>query len=293
MDKEDTERKEGEPQERNFMELVRKKWREGKCVSVGLDPVYDRLPHIIRNHHPDPAAAILRFNQEVAKATGDIVASYKLNAAFYGAVPGGLEALRETIAYIRRRFPDVPIIVDAKRGDIGNSNKAYVGEVFNHMNADATTIHPFLGQEANQPFLDQTEKGVFVLCRTSNPGAGEFQDLPVNYPPLGNVPFYLVVAHRVATGWNENDNCGLVVGATYPEELAQIRAIAPDLPILIPGIGPQGGSIESAVKAGKNEELGIIINSSRGIIFASDGPDFGQAAREKTQRLTDQIRQSL
>ncbi|MBX4216186.1 orotidine-5'-phosphate decarboxylase, partial [Candidatus Parcubacteria bacterium] len=183
--------------------------------------------------------------------------------------------------------------------------------IFDDLGADAVTVHPYLGSEAMTPFLERKEKGIFVLCRTSNPGAGEFQDLPVQVPldffnevnperrirveapdfaPPTHIPLYQYVAWRVKTEWNKNGNCGLVVGATYPEELAQVRRIVGDMPLLIPGIGAQGGDLEKTVKAGKDSRgRGMIVNSSRGIIFASNGEDFAEAARRETQKLHDLI----
>jgi orotidine-5'-phosphate decarboxylase len=231
---------------------------------------------------------IIAFNREIVEATADIVCAYKINVAFYEAHgTEGIRALRRTIAIIRTVAPNVPIILDAKRADIGNTNAGYVSAAFSFFLADAITVHPYLGAEALQPFLEQKDKGIIVLCRTSNPGAGEFQDLRVNGEPL-----YQVVARRVANEWNRNGNCALVVGATYPEELYQVRRLAGDIPILIPGIGAQGGDVEKTVTAGKdNRGQGMIINSSRGIIFASKGADFAEAARRETAKLRDLINQ--
>jgi len=270
---------------------MRTKWEEKKFISIGLDSSYNKIPQIIKANYSNHGRAILKFNQEIIDATADITAVFKPNSGFYEAEgPEGWKVLAETITYIHRRYPDIPVILDAKKGDIGNTNKAYAKGIFDVTGADAVTINPYLGKKANQPWLSRKKKGNFFLCRTSNPGAGEFQDLPVNYPPLGkkNVPLYLVVAHRIAS-WNENGNCGLVVGATYPDELKRVREVAPSLPILIPGIGHQGGDVGKAISAGKNKEGGIIVNSSRGIIYASTGPDFAKAARKALQELNDKV----
>jgi len=195
--------------------------------------------------------------------------------------------LANTIKFIHQVAPEVPVILDAKRADIGNTNKGYVQAAFEELGVDAITVHPYLGKEALQPFLNRGDKGVFVLVRTSNPGAGEFQDLQVNGEPL-----YQIVARQVATEWNKNNNCGVVVGATYPEELLLIRQVVGDMPILIPGIGAQGGDVEKTVRAGKDSRgRGMIINSSRGIIFASAESDFPLAARRETIKLKNMINQ--
>jgi len=288
-----------------FNEKLQAKWDEGKFVCVGLDSEYEKL----RSSSRSSAAfgSINAFNQAIVDATADLACAYKPNIAFYSKYRlGGLQALEYTFDYIRRVAPDVPIILDAKRGDIGSTNEGYVEEAFNWFGAthpkwgddpmdygaDAVTINPYLGMEAMKPFLDRADKGVIVLCRTSNPGAGEFQDLEINvtwetaeqigtavkrgkHPWLGydkqRAKLYQLVARNVACSWNYNGNCAVVAGATYPEELAQIRRIVGDIPILIPGIGAQGGDLEATVKAGANSRRqGMIINSSRGIIFADD-----------------------
>ena len=279
---------------RIFLELLNERWKKKNFVCVGLDSQYDRIPEIVRKN-VSVKKAIWEFNKEIIDATHDLVCAYKPNIAFYEAQgKEGLEALIKTTEYIHRKYPNIPVILDAKRADIGNTNRGYIEASFNIIGVDAITVHPFLGQEAVQPFLDQKDKGIIVLCRTSNPGAGEFQDLIVDYPPLGKVPLYQIVAYQVANEWNVNGNCGLVVGATYPKELAQVRKIAPNLPILIPGIGKQGGDIEKTVIAGRSDQnSGIIINSSRGIIFASEGKDFAKAARKETEKLSNEIKEYL
>jgi orotidine-5'-phosphate decarboxylase len=232
---------------------------------------------------------ILRFNRAIVEATKDLACAYKPNVAFYEAHgKDGLVALRRTIAAVHYLAPEVPVILDAKRGDIGSTNVGYAEAAFEFLQADAITVHPYLGAEALQPFLARAEKGIIVLCRTSNPGAGEFQNLSVN----GGEPLYRFVARRVASEWNKSGNCALVVGATYPDELREVRGIVGDMPILIPGIGAQGGDVEKTVSAGKDSRgQGMIINSSRGIIFASKGADFAEAARREVEKLRDLINQ--
>ncbi len=282
---------------RNFRELLEARWDEGKFVCVGLDSEFTKIPEVVKNLSGDETDAICDFNTEIIEATKDLVCAYKPNSAFYEACGElGVIALRETIAYIHDVAPGVPVILDAKRGDIGNTNEMYAKAAFEHLDADAITVHPYLGAEAMKPFLDRRDKGIFVLCLTSNPGADEFQGLPLHsnthIRPIGQMTefngtrLYQQVAYSVATAWNANGNCGLVVGATYPEELNDVREKVGDMPILIPGVGAQGGDLEKTVAAGKDKRgRGMIINSSRGIIFASNGPDFADAARRETQKL--------
>ena len=272
----------------NFMKRVAQRWEEhNTLVCVGLDSQYDRIPEHIRGGM-DVAKSILTFNISIVQATADLVCCYKPNFAFYLEMGlEGLRALKGTIKYIHTRY-GIPVLLDGKWQDIGNTSLAYARGVFDELEADAITMHPYLGAEASAPFLDRMNKGIFVLCRTSNSGAGEFQDHPHNNE---SIPLYELVAKNVATTrWNYNDNCGLVVGATYPEELARVRGIAPNLPLLIPGLGAQKGDAEATVKAGVDANgVGAIINSSRSIIFASSGEDFAEAARAKTRELRNNI----
>jgi orotidine-5'-phosphate decarboxylase len=277
---------------RSFRASLERRWQLGNFVCVGLDSQYDKIPEVVREKK-SVERAVFEFNQAVVDATHDLVCAYKPQYAFYGALgEAGVSALRRTIDYIHDKYPDIPVILDAKRNDIGNTSEQYAKEVFDIYGVDAVTVNPYLGKEALQPFLDRKDKGVIVLCRTSNPGAGEFQDLVVKHPILGEVPFYQVVAYQIANEWNANGNCALVVGATYPEEAVEIRKIAPDLPFLIPGIGKQGGDVKKAVETSKTMDgRGMIINSSRGIIFASPGPDFAEVARTETEKLKELINQ--
>lgn len=271
--------------QRNWQQLIEAKFSEGKHVCVGLDTDPFKLPDHIRLAGGVSNVMVL-FNNEIIEATHDIVGFYKPNYAFYERFGSeGLWALEQTIESIHQIAPDVPVILDRKAADIGNTNSGTVEMAFSVMKADAITVNPYLGGEALQPFLDQKDKGIFVLCRTSNPGAGEFQDLAVTGSPL-----YQWVAKNVSGNWNKNGNCGLVVGATYPDELAQVRTIVGDMPILIPGVGAQGGDLEATVKAARKN---FIINSSRDIIYASDGKDFAEAARRETQKLHDSIISAL
>ena len=273
---------------RDFRQLLEARWEQGRFLCVGLDPDFDKIPEAA--HKGGTRETIVNFNRAIIDATRDLVCAYKPNSAFYEAHGDeGWNALRETIQYIRDQAPEVAVILDAKRGDIGNTNNGYVESAFDHLHADAVTVQPYPGREAIQPFLDRTDKGIIVLCKTSNDGASEFQDLSVE-----GMPLYQVVAQHVAKEWNANSNCALVVGATYPEELAEVRKIVADMPILIPGIGTQNGDLEKTVKAGKDSRgKGMIISASRAVIFASDGADFAAKAREKAVELDSAIRAAL
>lgn len=271
---------------RNFKQLLEAQWAQNKFVCVGLDPEVSKIPESVKGK--TDAERIIAFNKAIINVTHDIALAYKPNSAFYEALGGeGLGALRETVAYINTTAPQIPVILDAKRGDIGNTNNGYVVMAFDYIGVDAITVSPYLGKEALKPFLDRKEKGIIVLAKTSNPGAGEFQDLKLEGGPL-----YEHVALKVVKDWNTNGNCCIVLGATYPEELKRAREIVGDMPILIPGIGAQGGDVEKTVKSGIDSRgWGMIINSARGIIYASNGPDFAEAARKETQRLSDLINQ--
>jgi len=286
--------------DRNFRQMLEAQWSRGNFVCVGLDSEFGKIPESARRsgNERDVSVAntVVAFNRAIVEATKDLVCAYKPNAAFYEAYGDeGIGALQRTIADIHAIAPDVPVILDAKRADIGNTNAGYVDAAFGFLRADAITVHPYLGAEALQPFLARAEKGIIVLCRTSNSGAGEFQDLLVRVSDGASetvMPLYRFVAMQVAHGWNKNGNCALVVGATYPDELARVRKLVGDMPILIPGIGAQGGDVEKTVSAGKDSRgQGMIVNSSRGIIFASKGADFAEAARRETEKLRDFINQ--
>ncbi len=273
--------------EPTFIAMLEKRWQENTCVCVGLDPVYDRLPAKVRQD-VSPEDAFFAFNREIINATHDLVCAYKPNSAFYEALDdAGTRALMKTVEYIKQTYPRIPVILDAKRADIGNTNRGYVESAFDNICADAITVHPYLGKEALTPFLARRDKGIIVLVKTSNAGSNEFQSLLI-----GNKqePLYQVVARNIAQTWNTHGNCAIVVGATYPSELKQVRTIVGDIPILIPGIGAQGGDIEATVRAGKDSRgWGMIINSSRDIIYASKDENFAQAARDATQKLRDAI----
>ena len=270
-----------------FVSQLEQCWNQDNFVCVGLDSDYNHIPESVKSLD-SVEEALFAFNRDIIDATHDLVCAYKPNAAFYEMQgDAGLRALIRTVRYIRETYPHIPIILDAKRADIGSTNLGYVKAAFDIIGVDAITVHPYLGKEALAPFLARREKGIIVLAKTSNPGSAEFQNLPVGE---SQEPLYQVVARHVATTWNSNGNCALVVGATYPAELKKVRTIVGDMPILIPGIGAQGGEVAATVIAGKDSRgCGMIINSSRAIIFASQGPDFAQAARKATENLRAEI----
>ena len=254
--------------------------RNRSLLCVGLDPWPPSMPI-------DDIAA---FNRAIIDATADLVCAYKPNFAFYEAEGiAGLEALRQTI----EAAPDgVPMLLDAKRGDLGNTAIAYAKAAFEVWGADAVTVNPYQGRDALQPFLDYADRGVFILARTSNPGSAEFQDLRVR-GPVGERPLYEEVAGQ-ACAWNDNGNVGLVVGATVPEELARVRSIAGSMPVLVPGVGAQGGDLEASVRNGTDANgRRALISASRSVLYASSGRDFADAARAEALRLRDAINAEL
>ncbi len=251
-------------------------------LCVGLDSAMEKLPvHLQNERYPQFA-----FNKAIIDATAGFVCAYKPNSAFYEARgEAGMKELKMTYDYIRNTNPEIVTILDGKRADIGSTNEGYVQYIFDYLGSDCVTLHPYLGSEALQPFLKRTDKACIILCRTSNSGAGEFQDLMVE-----NEPLYIHVARKIADSWNRNNNCMLVVGATYPYEIKKVRSVVRNMSFLVPGIGAQGGDIEKTVKAGMDSnKKGMIINSSRGIIFASNGVDFAQKAGEEARKLRDNI----
>ena len=256
--------------------------KNNSLLCVGLDTDLKKIP----THLQGSENAQFEFNRAIIDATHDLVCAYKPNSAFYEAYgPEGIKQLKLTCDYLHKKHPEIVIIIDAKRGDIGNTNEGYVRYAFDYLGGDAITIHPYLGYEAIKPFLARPEKGAIILCQTSNPGAGEFQNLEV-----GEQKLYQIVAERVVKIWNGNGNCLLVVSATYPKEVAEVRKIAGEMTFLVPGIGAQGGDVEQTVKAGLNaKKAGMIINAGRSIIYASQGADFAKKAREETEKLKDEI----
>ena len=241
-------------------------------LCVGLDPEPEKLP---------AGVGVFNFCKGIIGATYDLVCAYKPNIAFFEALGDeGFSVLKRVMGSVPK---SIPIILDAKRGDIGNTAKAYARAAFDELGADAVTVNPYMGFDSLEPFIEYRDKGVFVLCRTSNPGAADFQSLD-----CGGKPLYQLVADKVET-WNKYGNLGLVVGATQPDEIKIIRNAHPTLPLLIPGVGTQGGSLELAVKYSNiGDGLGII-NVSRQVIYASRGPDFAATARAAALKLRDEI----
>lgn len=275
--------------DRNFIGMLRAQLEQGKHLCVGLDSDYSKVPQSIRTKHSDNyLKAMLAFNSSIIDETKKIACAYKINTAFYeDHGEDGWQALQSTIVQICRIISEkVPVILDAKRADIGNTNEGYVRMAFEYLGADAITVNPYFGEEALLPFLKRADKGIIVLCKTSNPGSGEFQDLIVENPEFPHwgpqrLPLYWYVARRVSTHWNKNGNCLLVVGATYPDDLKAVRLIAPELPILSPGVGTQGGDLEATIVAAGYKNF--IINSSSGIIFAENP---GAKARDLHDQIT-------
>lgn len=273
--------------ERNFMDLLRARWEAGFMLCVGLDTDYDLIPQHLKSwwrrilwwrHRAD---SMFAFNKAIIDSTAVFVCAYKLQVAFYEAAgTQGIRAMIRTVAYIKRRYPHIPIIVDAKRNDIGNTSAAYARAIFEVWGFDAVTANGYMGEKSLRPLLDREGKGVIILCRTSNPGAGEFQDLTVT-PLLDAVgPLYKYLAMRVVHRWESKADLLLVVGATTPEELAEVRRICPQTGLLVPGVGKQGADVKKMVEAGLDENGGgMIINNSRAVIYASGARDFAWAAR--------------
>ena len=244
---------------------------------MGLDADFAKIPQ----RFLDMEFPQFEFNKWIIEETHEYVSAYKPNSAFYEARGDkGIKELKMTIDYLVKNYPEIFTILDAKRGDIGNTNNGYAEFIFDWLGCDAITLYPYLGQEAMHPFLDRRDKGAIFLCRTSNEGAKDFQDLKINDRPL-----WQIVAEKVAGEWNKNNNCMLVVGATCPEEMKKIREVAGDMTFLVPGIGTQGGSVKDVMESGKNSRgLGLIINSSRGIIFSENPKEEARKLKEEIQK---------
>lgn len=265
----------------NFVTALKNRWSTAdSLVCVGLDPEPTKFPSKFASD-PD---AIFAFCRDIADATAEYVCCFKPQIAHFAA-HGAESALERLIAHIHTNHPGIPVILDAKRGDIGSTAQQYAAEAFDRYEADAVTANPYLGRDSVQPFLDRADKGVVILCRTSNAGAGDLQDLSVDGRPL-----YQHVAEKVAREWNGHGNCALVVGATWPEQLREVRAIVGDVPFLVPGVGAQGGDVEAVVTNAKTADgSGLIVSSSRAILYASKGEDYAAAAAAAAKALRDEI----
>ncbi|MDO8363134.1 MAG: orotidine-5'-phosphate decarboxylase [Actinomycetota bacterium] len=265
-----------------FHEHLRRAWAGSQSMlCVGLDPDPARFPQAVHGSVFDFCAAIV-------DATADVVCAFKPQIAYFAA-EGAEAELERLCTHIRDRHPQALLVLDAKRGDIGSTAQQYAREAFDRYGAHVVTVNPYLGTDSVEPFLQHPGGGVFVLCRTSNKGSGDFQSLTVA-GPAGGEPLYEHIARRVAGEWNAIGDCGLVVGATYPDELRRVRAIVGDLPLLVPGVGAQGGDVEATVKAGADSTgFGMVINSSRAVLYASAGDDFAAAARAEAVATRDAI----
>ena len=254
--------------------------RHRSMLCVGLDPEPARFPGAWKN---DPAR-ILDFCSRIVDATKDLVCAFKPQIAHFAAwrAEGQLE---ELLAYIRRVAPGVPVILDAKRGDIGSTAEQYAREAFERYQADAVTLSPFLGFDSIEPYMRFDGRGLILLCRTSNPGGADLQGLALE----GGERLFERIARLAAGEWNRNGQLGLVVGATFPAEIARVRELAPTLPLLIPGVGAQGGDAEATVRAGWRPGGPIVVNSSRAILYASSGDDFAEAARRAAEATRTQL----
>ncbi|MCA1248582.1 orotidine-5'-phosphate decarboxylase [Massilia sp. MS-15] len=266
-----------------FIDQLSAAWtRNDSLLCVGLDPDPARFPAELAGQ-PD---AIVRFCKAIIDATADLACAFKPQIAYFAAL--GAEAQLEQIcAYLRERYPHIPLVLDAKRGDIGATAHQYAREAFERYGADAVTVNPYMGFDSVEPYLEWTDRGVIVLCRTSNAGGSDLQFLDV-----GGRPLYQHVARLVAEQWNRNGQLALVVGATFPDEIAQVRKLVGDMPLLIPGVGAQGGDVEATVRAGRTAGgTGMMINSSRAILYAAPqaGEDFAAAARRVALETRDAI----
>ena len=257
----------------SFHAHIRESWRRsGSSLCIGLDPDADRIPIPLRGE----VDAVYKFCVEIIEATADLVCAFKPQFAYFAAQRAE-PALERVCAYIREHHPDVTLILDAKRGDIGSTAEQYALEAFSRYGAHAVTVNPYLGLDSVQPYFEHG--AIIALCRTSNPGGKDLQNLSVAHGREVR-PLYVHVADLVANHWSHYGECGLVVGATYPAELAAVRAVATEIPILVPGVGQQGGDAAAAVRAGSTADgYGLMISSSRAVLYASSGDDFGQAAR--------------
>ena len=264
-----------------FIQALAQRWRSAdSLVCVGLDPEPAKFPA----RFADDPDAVFHFCRDIVDATAEFACAFKPQIAHFAAL-GAEGALERLVSHIHQAHPGIPVILDSKRGDIGSTARHYATEAFVRYAADAVTANPYLGRDSVQPFLDHADRGVVILCRTSNPGAGDLQDLVVDGKPL-----YQHVAAKIAGEWNGNGNCALVVGATWPEQLREVRAIVGDMPLLVPGVGAQGGDVEAVVSNAKSADgTGLVISSSRAILYASGGDDFAGAAATAARELRDSI----
>ena len=272
-----------------FNQQLQSAWTsQGSMLCVGFDPDPKRLPQPLQGN-PE---GIFEFCRDIADATADLVCAFKPQFAYFASQRAEAQ-LEKLIGHLKNKYPHIPVILDSKRGDIGSTAEHYALEAFERYGADAVTVNPYMGFDSIEPYLRHHGKGVIVLCRTSNPGGSDLQFL--NVSPSGE-PLYLHVAKLAAQQWNTSGQLSLVVGATFPEEIAKVRALVGEMPLLIPGIGAQGGDIDATVKAGSipnKPGMGMMINSSRAILYASSGSDFAEAARNVAHATRDALRTAV
>lgn len=266
-----------------FNDKLQKIWvQSDSLLMVGLDPDPHRMPADLAQS----PQGLLDFCKGIVDATAGFTCGFKPQIAYFSAI-GAEQVLEQICTYIRLQFPQHVLVLDAKRGDIGSTAQQYAMEAFDRYQADAVTINPYMGMDSAEPYLERGDKGVIVLCRTSNPGGSDLQALNVD-----GVPLYLKVAEMVANRWNRQNQCSLVVGATFPEELAKVRACVGDMPLLVPGIGAQGGDIAATCQAGCDSKgYGMMINSSRAILYASKDNDWLKASARAAEQTRDAINQ--
>lgn len=269
-----------------FIEKLNKAWQDqDSLLMVGLDPDTRRFPAELQNK----PGAIKEFCIKIVDATAEFVCGFKPQIAYFSAL-GAEDQLEDICAYIHENYPNLPIVLDAKRGDIGSTAEQYAREAFERYKADAVTVNPYMGRDSIQPYIDYGDKGVIILCRTSNVGGADLQDIRL----ASGTPLYLHIADQVARVWNTSGQCALVVGATYPEEIDQVRRRVGDMPLLIPGIGIQGGDIRATVHAGRTTNgTGMMINSSRAILYASTDENWEEAAARTARATRSAIRIAL
>lgn len=268
-----------------FIEKLSAAWKSNdSLLCVGLDPDLARLPAQLQGR-PD---GIFAFCKAIIDATADAACAFKPQIAYFAALRAE-DQLEAVCAYLREQHPQIPVILDAKRGDIGATAEQYAREAFERYGADAVTVNPYMGSDSVAPYLEWKDRGAIILCRTSNPGGSDLQFLTVDGKPL-----YQHVARLVAEKWNTNGQCGLVVGATFPDELAQVRRIVGDMPLLVPGIGAQGGDIEATVRAGRTAAgTGMMINSSRAILYAKPDAQAGEGFEQAARRVVIETRDAI
>ncbi len=266
----------------SFIDKLHARWNGADTLlCVGLDPDPAKFP----DRYVDDEDALFAFCRDIVDATAEYACAFKPQIAYFAAHNHGEAQLQRLIAHIVGSHPGIPVILDAKRGDIGSTAEQYAAEAFERFGADAVTLNPYMGRDSATPFLQYNDRGCVFLCHTSNPGARDFQELDV-----GGEPLYQHIARTIANEWNGDGNCALVVGATFPEELKVIRSIVGDMPLLIPGVGAQGGDVEAVVRNGATTDgTGLMINSSRGILYASRGAGYAEAAADAARELRDAI----